>query len=477
MSNFDTNLVQDTFTLQVGKTYSFSELFHDVLTDDPNAYDSGFAFITSPPTTGYTIGGIASEIDPTRTDYYYNIFGIPNPPNTAYADMSSGTLTVDSAEISSVELFGYVFTGHASGDSGYHNNLVIDFIFTINGDLFTDHADAVDFNSVKDGSYIAGTQYDALDGNDIVTLPDDQSAAMAAGFEPGHAFHGGAGNDTITGGSLADTIFGDAGDDIIVGAAGNDKIDGGLGNDFMIDSAGKDTYSGGENLAVAPDKAKEYDQVEFEGKASNYVLTDGNGVTVVKRVDADKVNWNVESVSFSDGGFYGAHTKIDNDTTYLHLAELAKDAYSDLSVAKDWTAISAQLLGLRPTGNNGADNYKMVDGAYECDGAVAQVYETVVETAGGNKNTLAIAFRGTDSAGDYRDYPDFQIHYDKFKPLIDAVNDYIAGDNGIDQVWVTATASVERWLRCFCSRTAMTPNFSVRRLDLLVLSYTPPPPT
>ena len=49
--------------------------------------------------------------------------------------------------------------------------------------------DTVDFASVLAGSYDAGTQYDALDGNDTVILPDTLAAAMAASRS---LLHGGA---------------------------------------------------------------------------------------------------------------------------------------------------------------------------------------------------------------------------------------------------------------------------------------------
>ncbi|HVI90520.1 MAG TPA: hypothetical protein VM659_19625, partial [Dongiaceae bacterium] len=50
--------------------------------------------------------------------------------------------------------------------------------------LFTANADTVDFNKVTAGSYLAGSQYDALGGNDVVTLALDATAATNAGFDP-----------------------------------------------------------------------------------------------------------------------------------------------------------------------------------------------------------------------------------------------------------------------------------------------------
>jgi Ca2+-binding RTX toxin-like protein len=114
--------------------------------------------------------------------------------------------------------------------------------------LFTAGADVVDFNHVTAGSYLAGSQYDALAGNDTVTLPVDAAAATAAGYDPAQTFHGGDGSDVITGGSLNDIIFGDAGSDRLIGGAGDDTLSGGIGNDTLIGGPGNDMLDGGAGI-------------------------------------------------------------------------------------------------------------------------------------------------------------------------------------------------------------------------------------
>jgi Ca2+-binding RTX toxin-like protein len=54
---------------------------------------------------------------------------------------------------------------------------------------------------------------------------------------------GGAGNDTITGSSGADTIMGGIGNDRLSGGGGDDTIQGGTGNDILAGDAGIDTLS------------------------------------------------------------------------------------------------------------------------------------------------------------------------------------------------------------------------------------------
>lgn len=113
------------------------------------------------------------------------------------------------------------------------------------GPLFTDGADIVDFNTVLAGDYVAGTQTDALAGDDVVILPQDRAAADAAGYDARFFFNAGDGNDTVTGGGLADRVFGGAGDDRIDGNDGTDRLFGGDGNDILTGGSGSDLLDGG----------------------------------------------------------------------------------------------------------------------------------------------------------------------------------------------------------------------------------------
>lgn len=97
--------------------------------------------------------------------------------------------------------------------------------------LFSIDDDVVDFNHIAPNVYKIDTYYEAMGGNDKVILPDNEEAALFAGYVPGHGFHGGAGDDVIFGGGMNDMIFGDEGNDRIIGGKGADILSGGNGND------------------------------------------------------------------------------------------------------------------------------------------------------------------------------------------------------------------------------------------------------
>src|SRR6266436_1784481 len=75
-------------------------------------------------------------------------------------------------------------------------------------------------------------------GNDTISLDESNGALPAA------QLFGGAGNDTLTGGSGGDLLFGQAGNDILLGKGGNDQLFGGAGNDTLTGGDGDDQMFG-----------------------------------------------------------------------------------------------------------------------------------------------------------------------------------------------------------------------------------------
>src|SRR5262245_48380757 len=75
-------------------------------------------------------------------------------------------------------------------------------------------------------------------GDDTITLDESNGALPAA------QLFGGAGNDTLTGGSGGDMLFGQTGNDTLLGKGGNDFLFGGAGNDTLTGGDGDDQMFG-----------------------------------------------------------------------------------------------------------------------------------------------------------------------------------------------------------------------------------------
>ncbi|MEQ8498820.1 MAG: hypothetical protein RIB84_05455, partial [Sneathiellaceae bacterium] len=169
-------------------------------------------------------------------------------------------------------------------------------------DLFSESDDSVDFNAVAAGSYAAGSQYDAGDGDDEVTLAADADAAEAAGFAAGTTFRAGAGEDSVAGGDLDDQVEGGAGEDTLTGAAGDDQLSGGDDNDLLVGGAGNDTLSGDAGDDVLWDA--EGDD-SLSGDAGNDTLVGLGGADTLDAGDGDDVGvvgGEVSAGALFDGG-------------------------------------------------------------------------------------------------------------------------------------------------------------------------------
>ena len=85
-----------------------------------------------------------------------------------------------------------------------------------------------------------------LGGNDVISLNEANGALPRANL------FGGAGNDTLTGGSGADLLFGQAGNDTLLGKGGADLLFGGDGNDTLTGGTGDDQAFGeaGDDLTI-----------------------------------------------------------------------------------------------------------------------------------------------------------------------------------------------------------------------------------
>lgn len=119
--------------------------------------------------------------------------------------------------------------------------------FTIDFDSGTNEfvVTGYDYEERISASGILAIWFDAGLGNDVITVTANVGIS-AWGF-------GGPGNDLLTGGKAANTLFGDsgsvagtAGSDKLIGRKAADKLSGGGGNDIILGYGGSDIIDGGD---------------------------------------------------------------------------------------------------------------------------------------------------------------------------------------------------------------------------------------
>ncbi len=172
-------------------------------------------------------------------------------------------------------------------------NAGVDFTVGSANSVFSTDLTSFDASAVTAGAvtYTSGALAKASTvkggaGNDVINM----AAATAA-----VVLSGNAGNDTLTGGKVADTINGGAGNDIIYGNEGADKLTGGAGADvFAVLTA---THSNGVNVDVISDFVSGTDKVgaatigtsaiTYAGEANSYgeVLTALDGTSMMAVLD------------------------------------------------------------------------------------------------------------------------------------------------------------------------------------------------
>ncbi|MFA6178099.1 MAG: M10 family metallopeptidase C-terminal domain-containing protein [Candidatus Methylopumilus sp.] len=171
--------------------------------------------------------------------------------------------------------------------TGNINLFNLDFIgTTVASSLFTNGVETINFNLISQASYISGTQYDALGGNDVVMLPSDITKAQAAGYDPSHTFYGGAGDDSITGGALNDIVDGGVGADTLIGSEGNDTLNGGAGLDTMYGGVGDDTYLVDNVGDFVSDSDGANDAVILQIASGTYIIGSGIDNVSISNISA-----------------------------------------------------------------------------------------------------------------------------------------------------------------------------------------------
>ncbi|MFN7780691.1 MAG: hypothetical protein ACK5RK_17805, partial [Betaproteobacteria bacterium] len=272
--------------------------------------------------------------------------------------------------------------------------------------LFSAGDDTVDFNATP-LFYLDGTQYDALAGDDVVTLANTLQQAQAWGFDPSRGFDGGGGNDRVTGGALADTIDGGSGNDTIDGSSGADRIAGGGGNDAVVYRVGAATLDGGadsDTLIVGSAVTLDLEQPNQNASAGAVVLgfenVDAGGatdaVTLLGGADANTLRGGSGDDSIDGGG--GADllaAGVGNDSVAYATAALSIDGGTGVDRLRVGSGVT---LNLNLTNQNiGAG--PSVAGFENVDAADSTQSVTLVGTSGVNTLVGGSAADVIDGAG------------------------------------------------------------------------------
>ncbi|WP_158300660.1 calcium-binding protein [Chromobacterium sp. ATCC 53434] len=168
-----------------------------------------------------------------------------------------------------------------------------------------------------------GSERDAQRLTDQVLRPGDGDDAYAVvSGAAGRDVYGQDGNDTLTGGRLADSLYGDVGLDLLHGGDGNDSLFGGAGKDTLNGDNGDDLLDGGDG---------------------DDVLNAGSGVNTLRGGAGDDElnnNWGGHHNTFEGGaGNDTANGSVEKDRYLFNLGDgqdLIVDNCGDYRSHGDW---------------------------------------------------------------------------------------------------------------------------------------------
>jgi RTX calcium-binding nonapeptide repeat (4 copies)/Lipase (class 3) len=227
------------------------------------------------------------------------------------------------------------------------------------------------------------------------------------------------------------------------------------GSDTLTGSAGDDTMYGGALGRLDP--VSDLDIAIYPGSADQYAIERVTGLASATKIIAmpgspttgSDTLYGVEWAKFAE--FPRNNVVISRGQPLVELVQLAVDAYDDTTVhetTRIWRPLTYIELGMRSAGSGPATangiqfDYEFLGpGSYQASDnrlvapAVANAH-VLAGTIDGKK-TLAVSFRGTSDIGDWVDnLLFFRNHYNKFGPLIEAIDRYVDAYN-VEQVFVT----------------------------------------
>ncbi|MDE5965209.1 MAG: hypothetical protein K2G89_00025, partial [Lachnospiraceae bacterium] len=135
--------------------------------------------------------------------------------------------------------------------------------------------------------------------------------------------NGGSGNDSIQGSTGEDFLYGGSGNDILWGNSGDDTLCGDTGNDHLYGGAGDDTYifrfgdgtdliteSGGNDTLLFGEGISPEDLILSSNRDSVLIKNRINGDCVTLEYQLTREDWRIETVRTSDGSYID-YTKLE----------------------------------------------------------------------------------------------------------------------------------------------------------------------
>jgi Ca2+-binding RTX toxin-like protein len=215
-------------------------------------------------------------------------------------------------------------------------------------------------------------------GTLLSTIDASASSALVMGSNPattfGVAVTGGAGNDTLYGGTKADTVVGGAGNDIILGGASGDTITGGAGNDVLTGQGGVDIINGGagndtihvdvlanfEDLATAEqvDGGEGTDTLNFGAAVAHTTsAADLAGISNIEVITYDTTSTGtitLDDAVFTNAGVTNLDIRDTEATASLTVTASALSAANSVTVTDNGGNITSSY-----TGGAGDDTFKV----------------------------------------------------------------------------------------------------------------------
>lgn len=178
------------------------------------------------------------------------------------------------------------------------------------------------------------------DGDDVLATRLDLAVSMS----------GGAGNDSLTGGNLNDTLDGGAGNDFLTGGQGDDTLIGGAGNDVLDGGNGVNTARGG----LGDDTILSASTVFFrKGDGHDVVNMQTTAVTTLVLEDSLPADVVVTQVPGTDDAILTV--TATGDTVRLAGFLYRKDAAVSFSDGTSWNATDLLARAAIVSGTSGDD--------------------------------------------------------------------------------------------------------------------------